>query len=440
MDNFVKIKQTLALDEALFLKIKENIFSGGNANGDNFRPKKFWLFAESLGEFRLALYIISIINNILEKNNDKNKPLFFISFKTNSAYALAKKILNPPADFNNIIYFFHPAGIFKKLPNLYVSAIKPDYFIAIEHPVSNKLIRELLNVNAKICFLDINPLFFKKIKDLPVKHPKTIFITVSGEDKKNFLEKIIPSDSLKNNPFRIIVLPDPLKFNLDFGFGAGGKDAEVKRDSDKDLVISFVSIHKKESKFIFNMIKEIALDKDLNRNRNLKFIFVPRSIKISSKLFKTASNLNLKPAYLKNINDKDIHGGFLKNDSFQSLIVDDYGILGGIYPLSDIVYVGKSLYESEQGGHNILEPASFGKAVITGSYAYNFRDIIACMLKNNAIAVITERDFKNTLYKLINDDIYRRNTGLNALNYYLEKRDKSKEALINYLSANFIKP
>ncbi len=437
MDNFVKIKQTLALDEPLFLKIKENIYSGGNAGGDNLRPKKFWLFAESLGEFRLALYIISIINNISEKNNDKNKPLFFISFKTNSAYALAKKILNPPADFNNIIYFFHPAGIFKKLPNLYVSTIKPDYFISIEHPVSNKLIRELLNVNAKICFLDINPLFFKKIRTLSVKHSQTIFITVSGEGNKIFLEKILYSDSL-NNPFLITVLPDSLKFNLDLD--NNGNNTEVKRDNDKDLVISFVSIHKNESKFILEMVKDITLDKDLNQNRNLKFIFAPRNIKISSKLFKIASNLNLKPAYLKNINDKDIRAGFLKNNSFQSLIVNDYGSLDGIYPLSDIVYVGKSLYESERGGHNILEPASFGKAVITGSYAYNFRDIIACMLKNNAIAVITERDFKNTLYKLINDDIYRRNTGLNALNYYLEKRDKSKEALINYLSANFIKP
>ena len=437
MDNFVKIKQTLALDEPLFLKIKENIYSGGNAGGDNLRPKKFWLFAESLGEFRLALYIISIINNISEKNNDKNKPLFFISFKTNSAYALAKKILNPPADFNNIIYFFHPAGIFKKLPNLYVSTIKPDYFISIEHPVSNKLIMELLNVNAKICFLDINPLFFKKIRTLSVKHSQTIFITVSGEGNKIFLEKILYSDSL-NNPFLITVLPDSLKFNLDLD--NNGNNTEVKRDNDKDLVISFVSIHKNESKFILEMVKDITLDKDLNQNRNLKFIFAPRNIKISSKLFKIASNLNLKPAYLKNINDKDIRAGFLKNNSFQSLIVNDYGSLDGIYPLSDIVYVGKSLYESERGGHNILEPASFGKAVITGSYAYNFRDIIACMLKNNAIAVITERDFKNTLYKLINDDIYRRNTGLNALNYYLEKRDKSKEALINYLSANFIKP
>ena len=435
MDNFVKIKQTLALDEPLFLKIKENIYSGGNAGGDNLRPKKFWLFAESLGEFRLALYIISIINNISEKNNDKNKPLFFISFKTNSAYALAKKILNPPGDFNNIIYFFHPAGIFKKLPNLYVSTIKPDYFISIEHPVSNKLIMELLNVNAKICFLDINPLFFKKIRTLSVKHSQTIFITVSGESNKIFLEKIIYSDSL-NNPFLITVLPDSLKFNLDLD--NNGNNTEVKRDNDKDLVISFVSIHKNESKFILEMVKDITLDKDLNQNRNLKFIFAPRNIKISSKLFKIASNLNLKPAYLKNINDKDIRAGFLKNNSFQSLIVNDYGSLDGIYPLSDIVYVGKSLYESERGGHNILEPASFGKAVITGSYAYNFRDIIACMLKNNAIAVITERDFKNTLYKLINDDIYRRNTGLNALNYYLEKRDKSKEALINYLSTNFI--
>lgn len=432
MDNFIKIKQTLALDKTLFSKIKENI-----ANGDNSGHKKFWLFAESLGEFRLALYIAGIINGILEKNNGRNKPLFFISFKTNSTYALAKKILDPPSDFNNIIYFFQPAGIFKKLTVRYVSAIKPDYFISIEHRVSNNLINELLKINARICFLDVNPIFFKKIKPRLTKHPQTIFATVSGEDKKNFLEKIISLNSL-DKFFKVTVLPGRLKFNLSVNNRDIKNVAEVKNNNVKDLIISFISIHKNESKFIFKMIKEITLDKDLNQNHNLKFIFAPRNIKISSKLFKIASNFNLKPIHLKNINANNIRDGFLKNNSFQSLIVNDYGSLDKIYPLSDIVYVGKSLYESEKGGHNILEPASFGKAIITGSYASNFHDIVIDMLKNNAVTVITEQDFKNTLYELINNDKLRQNTGLNALEYYLKKTDKSKDALINYLSANFI--
>ena len=427
MDNFVKIKQILAFDRTIFLKIKENIYNY-NINRDDSGLKKFWLFAESLGEFKLALYIIDIINSILEKNNNKNKPLFFISFKTISTYTIAKKILNSSGDFNNIniIYFFHPTSIFKKFLRRYIFTIKPDYFISIEHLVSNNLINELLKINTKICFLDINPIFLKKINIKSTKYSANIFITISKTVSLNSLDK----------SFKITVLSDLLKFNSGFDNKRHRNNAEVKYHS--NLVISFVSIHKNESKFIFKMIKEITLDKDLNQNHNLKFIFAPRNIKISSKLFKIASNLNLKPIYLKNINDSDICEGFLKNNSFKSLIVNDYGSLDSIYPLSDIVYVGKSLYESERGGHNILEPASFGKAIMTGSYASNFQDIILDMLKNNAVTVITERDFKNTLCKLINDDKFRQNIGLNALRYYLEKRDRSKEALMNYLSANFI--
>ncbi len=440
MDNFIKIKQILALDGDIFFKIKESIYDK-DRNGYHLGFKKFWLFAESLGEFKSALYVIDIISNILTKNNDKNKPLFFVSFRTKSTYAIAKKILNSSGSFNDIIYFFHPAGIFKKLSKRYTLAIKPDYFISIEHAVSNNLMNELLKINTRICFLNINSIVSKDIKTRPAnwaKYSQTIFITVPDEDKKKSLEKIISLNSL-NKFFRITALSSPLKFNT--GFYAKNNGNSKNNDGikyDSGLVISFISIHKNESRFILKTVKKIVFDKDLNKNRDLKFIFVPRNIKISSRLFKIASDFNLKPVYINNINGNDIYEGFLKNNSFKSLIVNNYGSLDDIYPLSDIVYVGKSLYKREGGGHNILEPASFGKAIMTGSHASNFQDIILDMLKNDAVTVITEHDFKNTLCKLINDDKLRQNAGLNALRYYLETRDSSKEALINYLSANFI--
>lgn len=423
MNNFIKIRQILSLDKALFLKIKQNINSGNAAS------KRFWLFAESLGELRLALYAIGIINNILRDNNG-NKPLFFISLKTNSAYMLAKKMLSSSRDFDNIIYFFHPAGILKKIADAYISAIRPDYFISVEHIISGHLINELLKIDAGICFLGMDPACFKKIKIGRTKGSRPILITVSNEDKKIFIEKIISFSAL-DKFFKVILLPESLKFNSGFD---NGNDSDVKYNNGNNLVISFISVHKKEAQFILEMIK----DNNLSKDYNLKFIFVPRNIKISSKLFKSVANCNLMPMYLSDIGNKDISGEFLNNSGFKSLIVDDYGSLGRIYPISDIVYVGKSLYKNERGGHNVLEPASFGRTVITGSYASNFRNVVADMIDNNAIAVITEQNFKNTLRKFINNYELRRNIGLNALKYCIERTNKSKKALTDCLSANFI--
>lgn len=57
------------------------------------------------------------------------------------------------------------------------------------------------------------------------------------------------------------------------------------------------------------------------------------------------------------------------------LILDSIGELAGMYSLGDAVFVGGSLVNS--GGHNILEPAWFGKPPVFGPSMQNFRDIAA---------------------------------------------------------------
>ncbi len=55
------------------------------------------------------------------------------------------------------------------------------------------------------------------------------------------------------------------------------------------------------------------------------------------------------------------------------LLLDTMGELAGTYAVGDINFVGGSW--AEVGGHNILEPASFGKPVFFGPVMHNFRDI-----------------------------------------------------------------
>ncbi len=55
------------------------------------------------------------------------------------------------------------------------------------------------------------------------------------------------------------------------------------------------------------------------------------------------------------------------------LLLDSIGELGGLFGLADCVFMGGTL--TARGGHNILEPALFGKVVIVGPHMENFADI-----------------------------------------------------------------
>ncbi len=58
----------------------------------------------------------------------------------------------------------------------------------------------------------------------------------------------------------------------------------------------------------------------------------------------------------------------------QVLLVNTTGQLMGFYRTADLCYVGKSL-AGQTGGHNIIEPAIFGKAILYGHHMENFREV-----------------------------------------------------------------
>jgi 3-deoxy-D-manno-octulosonic-acid transferase len=54
-----------------------------------------------------------------------------------------------------------------------------------------------------------------------------------------------------------------------------------------------------------------------------------------------------------------------------ALLLDTIGELSGLFPAADVVFMGGTLVD--RGGHNILEPALFGKPVVMGPHMENFR-------------------------------------------------------------------
>ncbi len=71
------------------------------------------------------------------------------------------------------------------------------------------------------------------------------------------------------------------------------------------------------------------------------------------------------------------------DSSCDVILLDTIGELPGVYSLATVVFVGGSIVN--KGGHNILEPAAVGSAIITGAHTYNFDAIVRAFVKEEAI-------------------------------------------------------
>jgi 3-deoxy-D-manno-octulosonic-acid transferase len=93
-------------------------------------------------------------------------------------------------------------------------------------------------------------------------------------------------------------------------------------------------------------------------------------------------------------------------------LLDTIGELASIYELADIAFVGGSLVP--KGGHNILEAAQHGAAIVVGPHTENFRDMVALFRRADAVVVTTANELPTTLLNLLADENRRRDLGARA--------------------------
>jgi len=92
------------------------------------------------------------------------------------------------------------------------------------------------------------------------------------------------------------------------------------------------------------------------------------------------------------------------------LLLDSLGELNSLFPLADVVFMGGSL--AQRGGHNILEPAAAGKAVVVGPHMENFAAIATEFRNAGAIVEITEpAELARGIAELLSDPARRESIG-----------------------------
>lgn len=95
------------------------------------------------------------------------------------------------------------------------------------------------------------------------------------------------------------------------------------------------------------------------------------------------------------------------------VVLDSIGELATVYQLGTVVFVGGSLVPT--GGHNILEPAVFGKPIVFGPHMQNFLEIADAFVTNGAgVQLHTEEELDEAFVSLMGDPVRRARLGAAA--------------------------
>lgn len=150
---------------------------------------------------------------------------------------------------------------------------------------------------------------------------------------------------------------------------------DVDKTTDSDLVIDrdyvlLASTHEDEELQVYNRWKELHRDELL--------VIAPRHPERADAIIK---QLGCDQLAVRRTTQNGYSG---KLDEYsQVFILNTVGELGSFFSRAKIVIMGGSFIAV--GGHNILEPASFNKAIITGPHMDNFEEELALMKSRQAI-------------------------------------------------------
>jgi 3-deoxy-D-manno-octulosonic-acid transferase len=118
----------------------------------------------------------------------------------------------------------------------------------------------------------------------------------------------------------------------------------------------------------------------------------------------------------------------------QVMVLDTVGELRNVYAVADVAFVGGTLLP--YGGHNPLEPASFGVPILFGPHVNNIRtDADELIEQQCAIIVRNNEEFAAAVTSLLRDHRKRRRMGSNA-RAVLERRQGIVDRYMGVLEHN----
>ena len=357
-----------------------------------------WIHCVSVGEFRASITLI----DTLIKQHPQHKILVTTTTPTGSS-ALKQHYKN------QVLHYYFPFDL-SLIVKRYIKRINPDLCILMETEIWPNLIHALkqrnipsILINARLSRRSLE----KYQKFTPKLISKTLNqLTLIATQNQNSATRFIQLGVVENK----VINTGNIKFDLNPTANSATTET-LKQIIGPRKVITFASTHAgEEAEIIKHYLK-------VKEQIDALLVIIPRHPERFNEVEKLAKNADLTVARRSNATP---------NNTAQILLGDSMGEMLSYFAISDIVFMGGSL--NQTGGHNMLEPAAHSKAIIFGPNVFNFAEISADLLNNQAsIQVQNAQALFTQIISLLRNSQQLEVLGKNAKQYFDSQKGAVKK-------------
>ena len=343
-----------------------------------------WIHAASVGEVKSVLLLAKQLKALY------NKPLIITTTTQAGRQAALKnevcdKALLMPLDFyyfiKRFLKFYKPCRLF-----IVESDLWPNLIIACANnkvPVS--IINGRLSKRSFKRYQWVSPLTklaINKISLICAQNDQIAkrYIKLGADKEKVFNTGNIKYDLLNQNPARREEAKQIIE-NLAW---------------QKDFILTCGSTHEKEEDLLIKTARNL---------KQVKFIIAPRHLERKNAILEKLEKSKIPFAVFSTIKEP------LKSKT-QILLVDTMGMLGAFYTVCDLAFIGGTI--SKKGGHNFLEAAILGKAILSGPYFYNTPEVALALFKAGGAVEVSRKNFLTQLEKFADNKTFAKQAGMQA--------------------------
>ena len=354
--------------------------------------ESIWIHAVSVGEVLTARPLISDL-----KRRYPNLRMF-LSTTTLAGQQLARRNVR---DVDAVFYFPFDLGIFVRRT---LDLVRPRLFIMMETEIWPNLLRECHARGVKTAVVNgrLSVRSFPRYRMVRGFMRRVLdhvdrFLVQSEESARRFID-------LGADPARVVVTGS-LKFDsLDLSSTALQARARVLRyfrvPSSRPVIVAG-STMKGEESAVLRAFRRVRAS-----SPSALLVIAPRNPERFGEVEQLVRSEGWKTSRRSDL-------AVDSEPRVDVVVLDTIGELATVYQIGTIVFVGGSLVAT--GGHNVLEPAVFGKPIVFGPHMSNFAEIAEAFVSNGAgVQLSNEHDLDETLVSLMSDPVRRARLGAAA--------------------------
>ena len=373
--------------------------------------ESIWVHAVSVGEVLTARPLIS---DLKRRYPDLR---LFLSTTTLAGQQLARRSVQ---DVDAVFYFPFDLGIIVRRT---LDLVRPRLFIMMETEIWPNLLRECRRRGVKTAIVNgrLSARSFPRYRMVRPLMKRVLdhidrFLVQSEESARRFID-------LGADPSRVVVTGS-LKFDsLDLSNTASRSRERVLRffrvPASRAVIVAGSTMKGEETAVLraFRRVRAAA--------PNALLVLAPRN----PERFIEVEQLVRSEGW-KTVRRTDL--AVDTEPRVDVVVLDTIGELATVYQIATVVFVGGSIVAT--GGHNVLEPAVFGKPIVFGPHMENFAEIADAFVTNGAgVQLSGEQQLDEVFVSLMGDPVRRARLGA-AARALVEANRGAKEKSVTVLA------